>query len=69
MKLTEEEEAFFDTSDYDKLNNMLTKCLYGEDMDLAYDLIMAINKMHQRREFDDAQIRCIVSDVARRQSQ
>ena len=69
MRLTEEEEAFFDTySDYDKLDNMLTKCLEG-DMDLAYDLIKAIDKIHQRREFDDAQIRYMVSDITRRQSQ
>jgi len=53
---------------YNRLARILTECLEG-DRDVAYDLIRTIDKMHQRGEFDDAQIRCIVSDVARRQSE
>jgi hypothetical protein len=57
-----------DEMNYNKLAKLLTECLEG-DRHLAYNLIMSIDKMHQRDELDDAQIRCIVSDVARRQSQ
>ena len=57
-----------DEMNYNRLARILTECLEG-DRDVAYDLIRAIDKMHQTGEFDDAQIRCMVSDVARRQSQ
>ena len=57
-----------DEMNYNRLARILTECLEG-DRDVAYDLIRTIDKMHQRGEFDDAQIRCMVSDVARRQSE
>jgi hypothetical protein len=54
-----------DEMNYNKLARILTECLEG-DRHLAYNLIMSIDKMHQRGELDDAQIRCMVSDTLRR---
>ncbi len=56
------------TEYYDEFAKILTECLEG-DRNKSYDLIRAIDKMHQRGEFKFDQFRCMVSDVKRRQSE